>query len=656
MIHAKRLIILLSVGLLGLTAFGCTDDPAQGTSKENNRPVDPVDAPDNGQLMHVDPCTPGQSNCVVELTTLNERVVEVLLVDDEGAPVSDALINFEGTYTGTEITHSPANSYTDEDGIAKTTLSAGNLVGAGELVASTNTESIEPVKWVVGVSSKDQASYRVHFDHNGSAEMKMINVTLYENDQVSCADLAAGPHQAYIGKTGQTDGAGNLPTVVFPDEPNGAKYTVEAKAMSLVNNEVEVAYGCEDDTDAISDGQPVDVTVQLIDHIPTVVGEYDVIHQFDLTDALPENIRTVVDLIGRLATDPGSFVVGCPSDSSDADCPSDSPSLVGLLKDFLPDGGLKDAIEGFLDSSLGNSLAREAINAIADDWIQNSAPDWVRNSVNISADILQSVREFRVRGTMRITEPPVIDIDQNTGEVVGILPEDAGEQSWNDFIFFWRRGCENATDPDACAEREFGAQQLGISAATGEFTGTVFGSNELAINQHSLSLNYGALMVALVEKVVLPEVFGSECGQSNNLPCDTLELALQELLSCEDVANYARDAAPGDSETIYDVAYDLCDEMIHQAGDQLRDYASEELVADGEEVFLIATPADAHCTIHQPEVYQGDWVDKPYPYVQFLGKEEEDMRCEWDVQIVFSDSYTAEVGGTFYGQRTGDIE
>jgi hypothetical protein len=446
------------------------------------------------------------------------------------------------------------------------------------------------------------------------------------------------------------DAAGVFPTVIFPDRPNGDAYTVAAWAYSLNHNgDVEVAYGCTDGNPAIEAGNSVDVVVDLVDHIPNIVGTYDVVHEFDLVDALPPNIQTVVGLIGRLANDPGSFVVGCPDNPTDPEaCPAGSPGIINLLVDFLPDGSFKDAITGFLDSGIGNAVARDAINEIAGNWI-DSAPPWVGNTVNITGDIYDTLRQFRVEGTMEFTAAPVVSLD-SAGELIGVLPTDSGKQTWNDFVFTWSNGCDDAPDPTLCATRRMGSSQLGISAVTGTFDGTLLGSNKLQINQHTLSLNYGALMVAILEKIVLPSIFGDECGANDNLPCDSLEGALGELISCPALAeNISGDT----SGSVYNIVENLCTSLLSQASDKLRDYASTQLVADGSDVFLIGTPADGHCTLIQPEVYQGDWPGKPLPYIQYLGMEEPaELQCKWEVKIKFSDSTTANVEGAFWGART----
>src|SRR5690606_10195945 len=94
-------------------------------------------------------------------------------------------------------------------------------------------------------------------------------------------------------------------------------------------------------------------------------------------------------------------------------------------------------------------------------------------------------------------------------------------------------------DPAACATRRIGATQLLVEPVTGVFGGALIGSDKLKIDQHTLTLNYGALLVGILEKVVLPAIFGDDCGVNSNLPCDSLELALGRLISCESLAESA---------------------------------------------------------------------------------------------------------------------
>lgn len=646
---ARRIAAIWALGLLVATGMGCTDEPGQTHDSETvDRPDDPNDAPENGKLLHLSPeCDPVQITCAAGVIMGTETEMRAQLVDENGDPVENALITFEKNFDGTELSISSNSAYTDAEGIARVTLRAGDSAGTGELSATSDNDQIAAIKWMIGVSSKDRAAYEVSFTHSGSAQIQPIDVRLFP-DTTTCESLLSDPNQtAVLENQGRVDATGQLPTVLFIDRPNGDSYTVGAWARSLnYNGEVEVAYGCTDNNPPVQGGVSVEVVVDLVDHLPNIVGTYDVVHDFDLVDAFPPTVETVVSLIGRLANDPGSFIVGCPSNPTDPEaCPADSPGLINLLVDFLPDGGFKDAIEGFLDSSIGNGVLRDAINSIANNWLDNSAPDWVGNTVNITGDIYETLRHFRVEGTMRFTEAPQVSVGAN-GELIGVLPAASGEQNWNDFVFTWSQGCDSGDV--ACTTRRLGSTQLDIEPVTGVFDGTLLGVDKLQVNQHTLTLNYGALLVGVLEKVVLPSIFGNECGTNDNLPCDSLELALGELIQCDALADNIAD----EGDALYNVAENLCTSLLSQAGDKLRDYASSELVASGNDIFLIATPSDEHCTLVQPEAYQGDWEGKPLPLVQYLGQDEPaELQCKWDVKIKFSDSYTANVNGTFWGER-----
>ncbi|AWV89322.1 Ig-like domain-containing protein [Bradymonas sediminis] len=653
MMSAKRIAALLAMGLFIANGFGCTDEPGEThqSGEVDPRPDDPTEAPENAKLMHVAPeCSPAQDTCTVSVIMGTETELKAQLLDADGQPVKDALVTFESNFGTTELSISTSSAYTDSQGIARVTLRGGESAGTGQLSAKTDNAEIAPINWMIGVSSKDRANYVVDFTHTGTAQIKPIDVRLFPST-VTCESLLSNPNQtAVLESQGRVDSTGAMPTVMFPDRPNGQAYTVGAWARSLnYNGDVEVAYGCTDNNPAVENGVSVNVVVDLVDHLPNIVGTYNVVHDFDLVGALPPTVETVVSMIGRLANDPGSFIVGCGANPVDPQaCPPDSPGLINLLVDFLPDGDFKDAIVGFMDSSIGNGVLRDAINSIAENWLENSAPSWVGNTVTITSDIYETLRHFTVEGTMRFNSAPVVSVDAN-GNLIGVLPSESGAQTWNDFVFNWSRGCDTAPDPAACATRRVGSTQLLIDPVTGVFDGTLLGSDKLQINQHTLTLNYGALLVGVLEKIVLPSIFGDDCGPNNNLACDSLELALGQLIKCEDLA----ESATGDtSGALYNVVENLCTNLLGEASDKLRDYASTNLVATGTDHFLIATPSEQHCTLIQPETYQGNWEGQPLPLVQYLGQDTPaDLNCKWDVQIRFSDSTSAEVEGTFWGER-----
>lgn len=462
---------------------------------------------------------------------------------------------------------------------------------------------------------------------------------------------------------------GTLPLVVFPGLANNQAYTVSAKALSRANNEVESAFGCQDNNPPITNGNSVDVTVNLIDNLPRIAGSYDVTNTFSITDAicnpdgqggydgvLPGGVCLAIDLIGRLATDPASFLVGEGNGDT---------GLIGLIVDFLPDNGLlgdlKNAINSFLNNGFIAGLGRDALNSFFDDWINNNAPSWVKSAVDITGDIYKSLKEFKVSGVMRISTEPQASFDANTNEVIGILAADAmgtkpGKQVWEEITVFWTGACApNA--PAACRERTFSAGDLGATSSVieGYFTGSIVPLNDpenpgygLNIDEHTLTLNYGVLILGIIEQVVLPSIFGQNVTSIESALDQLLILAVGGNDGCDSLGQFIADSVGG-GDTVKNIGKNLCTNLLESASDGIREFLTENLTIGGEDNFLISTPDGKPCRIYEPSVYSGEWTGKPLPYIEDLGKAE--MQCEWDVKIKVSASEIINTEGTFSGKR-----
>ena len=205
----------------------------------------------------------------------------------------------------------------------------------------------------------------------------------------------------------------------------------------------------------------------LLKHIPYMVGEYNVVHSFNLVEALPETFQTVINLIGTVVGDPGAFIIGCGEEDPNTgelmatdDCPIPTAGLAGLLIGFLPDSGtlgeLRSALESFTESDFGRAVARNAINDAVQDFLQNndSVPDWVGSGITITDDIIRSLRNFRVNATLHITEQPTYLVGEDgrpvaddQGRLIAQWKEPNNRHLWNDIIFHWRYGCDEMAPP-----------------------------------------------------------------------------------------------------------------------------------------------------------------------------------------------------------------
>ncbi len=640
---------LALASLVFVAACGDTDSAPIASEnnprQENNKPVE---APENSKLMHVTPCQSGESVCVVSLSVGATTELNVKLVDSDNKPVKDAAVQFElvASSTPAGIQRSSANSFTNSEGIATISLKAdedpNTAVGISDIIVSVKNPDIKKLRFTVSVNAKDSANYQINPTHAGTALFSKVDALLFEGDY-TCDQLA--DHLALSGRLptalnnrrGSVDGDRTILPIVFPSQPNGSKYTVIVKGYSELNENVEVVFGCTDNNPAIENGISVVVDVALFDHIPNLKGVFNVSHSFDLRDTLPENIRRIVDIIGRVATDPGSFIVGCNAGS--AGCPpGGSEGIINILADFLPDGTFSQTINDILGNNLVRGIVRDSINTLFEQWINSdSVPAWATNSVQLTKDIYETLGNFRVQGKIFFDQAPVAAVED--GAAIGVIPTDSGRQLWNTVIFKWSRGC--ASQGSSCGDIPFTASQIGVSgsAIEGRFDGMVFNSDKLRINEHTLSLNYGLLLMAVIEKVVLPAIFGPNV--------DSVDAMLDNFIKCDKLLK------PDNS--LYNTAKSMCTMLLAQASSSLRDYVGTNLVYDGNERFLISTPIDSPCKLHQPTNYVGNtWQGSPLPYIQTLGEgDPKELQCKWEAKIKFSQGKVTTMGGRFYGVREG---
>ena len=88
----------------------------------------------------------------------NNKGVVTATLTESGVPLAGQLISFTANFTG-KITPELGTALTNENGIAKVTLSSGTLKGAGQVIASYQPENSDAVTKVLGfISSGDDAS------------------------------------------------------------------------------------------------------------------------------------------------------------------------------------------------------------------------------------------------------------------------------------------------------------------------------------------------------------------------------------------------------------------------------------------------------------------------------------------------------------------
>jgi hypothetical protein len=670
---AIGLSLVLSLGM----QLGCTDEPVTNTTNNDpdGRTEPPKGEPPAGsKLVHVPPsCAEAELTCAASMSVNAGYQLQAKLVGGDGKVVENTIVKFEIVSSDADGANlAAANGTTDAMGIAKTTLRSATDSGSVKVRASTNDAAIRPIEFVIGISPKGASSYNVKFTKVGNTDPKLIEVFFFP-DLTTCQDVLADINKEFDNDPltspsltadqalqGQTGADGTLPIVQLANVPNGTAYTIGARAYARSNDSVEVAVGCKDNNPKVEGGLPVEVIVPLLKRLPNMVGTYRVVHSFDLRDGLPANVRTVVDLLGVLVSSPGDFIVGCGCQQGGTncmatmECPIPTDGLLSIIFNVLPDSGvlgdLKNAIDGFLGSNFGQAVARDAINGLFDNFFSN-LPSWAQDGRQIVTDIYDTLKRFEVTGTIKITAQPTYALDMNglpmvspDGELLAIWDQPVNEQVWENVIFFWRKDC-TANSPADCGRRTLANSSIASNGMfiKGNFSGFVVNGSELHINEHSLSLNYGALILAVVEQLVLPAAF-------NDPSINSIEALLNKFISCPSLA----ERVTGDtSGSLYNVVDNLCGQLKTQASDGLRKYVSEKLVLNGENSFLIGTPEGEGCELHQPTTYPPvDGGGKILPYIERMGEEApEDARCKWNVRIRFSESTQATVTGKFHGTK-----
>ncbi len=660
-----HLTTLVALGLV--FTLGCADDPGETTNtpqqnnnthQNNSDPDPPEDLDENSELLHYGNCDAGEQTCTVTTTVGVQTNLSVQLVNADGDPIEGAMIGFQlDAINGGEAAALTASSaITDDNGVATTELHTGDeeqpqdAMGTIEVTANVlDDDDVNDLLFTVGISPKNAAAYIIEFDHLGESKPDYVQGFLLDPD-VDCDEAVSHylensfwPSDAPLPlalAVVPVMGDGSIGDAMYPQVENNDKFTVVGVAEREVGTEdVHVAYGCNDDADPVQDGVNVTVEVPLVDHLPHFERDYKIRHEFDLTAAMPESVQTIIDIISTLADSPAEFILGCPEGVGD--CGDGTMGLVDLLfESETLDSSIIDDIEDLRNNSTLYNMAKDFLDGLIEEHLlEGLLPEWATDAINVAGDITDMLQGFEVDGTFVFTEQPELEV--NDGVAIGTFSSDVAYQRWDDILFQWSGPCDNAADPDECAEIAVGAGDLGTTdAIIGDFNATVYGSTYIEIEQHPLTLNYGSLLIGAIEQIALPLIFDESVTSITDM--------LHELVSCSGLADTFSDEGDG----LHTSVMNMCTQLLNNATEAVYDYVESSLVAESDDHFRLGTPLEAHCTMQQPEIYTDSWPGAPFPYIESFGQSEEDGRCVWDTEIDFSGDgdVDAEVPGQFDGK------
>ena len=178
-------------------------------------------------------------------------------------------------------------------------------------------------------------------------------------------------------------------------------------------------------------------------------------------------------------------------------------------------------------------------------------------------------------------------------------------------------------------------------------------NTRLAITRHALNLQYGALLDFVLEKILLPQVFGD--GTDSLPSVDSFEALMSALMAgraclvagtcCHDfAANLVAQSGGAVEATLVETA---CDSLIPSGGTYIREFVTDLDTPTGG--FTIGTPvADGTKYLtDQPCLITDIGNDMRF---DALGGQSADMQCAWDASLTLG-GFDYRPSATFYGNR-----
>lgn len=289
-------------------------------------------------------------------------------------------------------------------------------------------------------------------------------------------------------------------TTQFECVPAGNYYTVFGTAKGPYS--CVAASGCDDGVFIQPDKcRDVNLKLYLVTLNPT--GQYDCVDHFDFTNL-------VKDCAGGI-TDPLACVTAGGMDLGKQVCcvlfqlitffKTPGTTIINLIKDLA-----KQWIGGLIVDTLFG-LFGDIVADIVTDYLKNNSPAWLQDFFTIGEDMMGIVTNLELHSDLLLSKL------QNDFTV-------QGTQYWTGIALYWKFGC-NPADPDYedCGKLMFSMDDIQntefpLDILEGKFTASIADFNKLLINQHPIKLNYGKLVLFVLNEIIISGLTG---GQAHSL-------------------------------------------------------------------------------------------------------------------------------------------
>ena len=498
----SHLVFLALASVLALFA-GCADT-TRSPEKVVYVPDDPnvpIVVGDAGTEAPAPPTAPGAtSQYILVISGEDELTVNigssaeltVLLINSAGEPVGNRIIEWGNTPEGADIGDaqlSALNTSTDENGEATVTLTASS--DPRDITVTAAGEGTRTVSILIHVVELPTGGVEVAFDYNGPVRLGAVEI--YIVDDPAYCDL---PNFTVPPQNVLLSGNVRSPAETLTLEPllSNVPVSVVARGRLEANGSLAAA-GCFGDL-RIPVRSNARVTIPLFLLTLNPAGTYDTLNHFDFSNAIPGTIGDVIRQLVRFFGDENH-----------------ERQIAGVLFDLV-EGLVREAagaIGGFI-IDIVRGWIEDDLNDIINNYIDNDGPPWLRSFFVIGSDIISIVSNMEVISEIQITKP------RTDGSF-------DGSQNWLGLAFHWDLPCQDDPDPD-CGRHAFLMSDIaagveGVNLVFGQFTGRVHTYNHGEIDPHTLDLQYGRLILFVLNNLVLPAI----ADGANNLRDALLNLA-----------------------------------------------------------------------------------------------------------------------------------
>lgn len=486
--------------LAGLLAAGCGDEKIVAVGGGAHTDVSNPDGGVTGDGHTVGPellreiVVLHDTSRALSVTVTQNQPIRAKIIDyGAGGPAPDAAVRYALIPDGdpADASLSSLIAYTDEAGVATVTF-RGGTVADRSYTLRISADNAADVDVPLHVADAPRGDLRVKVAYEGPIAVKNLHLMLVPGT-FTCGQFSPvhPPTHAIGEKTLLGVGQGD---VVWPNLPAGERFTVVATAESHKGS--LAAAGCLDGIVVIGE-QDNSVTLTMFLLVLNPTGHYDSTTVFDFTGAIPGQLGELVTEISTLFSSPGTFLI------------NQVKKLAAIYVGQL----ITDAVFG---------LFEDAVADVIDDWMFNNSPQWVQDILTIGQDLFQVVNRLEMQANLLISKLT------NDYFVHGAL-------RWSGIVLTWRFGCpaEGAPDYDPeCGRYTFSLEQFQntqfpMDIVEGSFTAIIRDFDQLEIDNHTIKINYGKLIIFVLNEMVLPALTGE----------NTLLDAILSFVNCTAIGN-----------------------------------------------------------------------------------------------------------------------